>query len=142
MVIPKPQGARFDYSVEYNPEINRSLDLRVAKTFEFLNKVYCAKFSRDGKYLAVGLEEGETHIYDLVTGSKRSIFCVISHLSSLFAISVLVEGSTIFTPTETTKISADIWGVRFSPDNKFITTGGSNGQITVILAFYMPNVSF
>ena len=80
IVASQPERAFFDCSVEYNPEINRALNLRVANTFEFLNRICCARFSRDGKYLAVGLEDGETHFYDIMTGSKRS-FLVLCGLS-------------------------------------------------------------
>lgn len=63
------------WSVEYNPETQatQSLRLTLANTFTLTDKVYCAKFSRDGKYLAVGLPNGVTHIHDMLTGSKRSI---------------------------------------------------------------------
>ena len=62
-----------DWSVVYNPEINRCLSLHVANTFALPASVFCTKFSRDGKYLAVGLKSGETYVYDILTGSKRSI---------------------------------------------------------------------
>lgn len=64
---------RSDWSVEYNPEIKQSLRLTLDKTFTFPDSVFYAKFSRDGKYLAAGLLNGKTHIYDMITGSKRSI---------------------------------------------------------------------
>ena len=62
-----------DWSAEFNPEITQSLRITLAKTFTLPSKVFSAKFSGDGKYLAVGLGNGETHIYDMTTGSKRSI---------------------------------------------------------------------
>ena len=66
---------RHDWSVEYNPEIEQTLRLTLANTFTHNTaKVYCVKFSRDGKYLATGLHNSEIHIYDMITGSKKSIF--------------------------------------------------------------------
>ena len=62
-----------DWSVDYNPETKRCLSLHVASTFALPADVFCTKFSRDGKYLAVGLRSGETHIYDIFTGSKRLV---------------------------------------------------------------------
>jgi WD40 repeat protein len=65
-----------DWSVEYNHEIQQTVSLHVVKTFTCPAMVFCASFSRDGKYLALGFHNGEIHIYDMKTGSKRSIFCV------------------------------------------------------------------
>ena len=62
------------WSVQYNPKITQGLHITLDKTFTLPDKVHSAKFSCDGKYLAVGLQNGETHIHDMMTGSKRSIF--------------------------------------------------------------------
>lgn len=62
-----------DWSVEYNPKMTQCLHLTLDKTFTLPASVFSAKFSRDGKYLAAGLRNGETHIYGMITGSKRSI---------------------------------------------------------------------
>jgi hypothetical protein len=51
------------WSVEYNPEIEQNFSLQVADTFTFQDMVMCTNFSRDGKHLAIGLANGETHIY-------------------------------------------------------------------------------
>lgn len=71
-----PTGPSIDsaWSVEYNPEITQGLRLTLAETFTLPGSVFSAKFNRDGKYLAVGLQNGETHIYDMITGFKRSIY--------------------------------------------------------------------
>ena len=63
-----------DWSVEYNPEITQILRITLDKTLTFPVAVFYAKFSRDGKYFAVGLRNGETHIHDMMTGSKRLFF--------------------------------------------------------------------
>ena len=65
--------AQPEWSVEYNPEFTQSLGLHVANTFMFTHTVLCTKFSRDGTYLAVCLQNGETHVYNVMTGHKRSI---------------------------------------------------------------------
>jgi glucose repression regulatory protein TUP1 len=67
-----------DWSVEYNPEIRQTLSLYVVDTFAFKVAVRCTKFSRDGKYLAIGLRNAETRIYDLRTESKRSAFVYVA----------------------------------------------------------------
>jgi hypothetical protein len=56
--------------VDYNPEINQTLDLSVVETFNFTAPVACVKFSQDGNYFAVAIVFDETHIYDVVTMSK------------------------------------------------------------------------
>ena len=68
-----------DWSVEYNPNIKQTLRLHVADTLTFTTRVLSAKFSHDGKSLAMGLLNGETHIYDTVTKSIRYNFlCPLS----------------------------------------------------------------
>lgn len=57
------------WSVLHNPEIKQALHIDLVNTFNFIAKVYCVKFSPDGKYLAVGLDKGgKTYIYDVETG--------------------------------------------------------------------------
>jgi WD40 repeat protein len=63
--------------VDYNPDIQQILDVQVAETLTCGSAVRRVKFSRNGKYLAVGLESGETHIYDLKTLSKRLDFATM-----------------------------------------------------------------
>jgi WD40 repeat protein len=56
-------------NVFHNPEIEQALHIDLVKTFNFVAKVYCVKFSPDGKYLAVGLDKsGKTYIYDVEKG--------------------------------------------------------------------------
>jgi WD40 repeat protein len=51
-------------------EIKQALHIDLVKTFNFTARVFCVKFSPDGKYLAVGLDEGSgrTYIYDMEKG--------------------------------------------------------------------------
>jgi len=81
---PKPNYP--DWSVEYNPKITRGLNLHVTKTFIYATRVLSVKFSRDGKYLAMGLKSGEMHIYNMMTGSKRlvSLYGFTSRLTVSF----------------------------------------------------------
>jgi hypothetical protein len=64
---PSPTSAA---QVDYNPEIEQTLDLSVVETLDFTNTVACVKFSRDGNYFAVAIDYDETHIYDVVKMSK------------------------------------------------------------------------
>jgi hypothetical protein len=64
-------GLKPEWDVVYNPVIRRALEIHVAETFTYNQSVKRVKFSRDGKYLAVALVNGETHIHDLETFSKR-----------------------------------------------------------------------
>jgi WD40 repeat protein len=58
------------WSVSHNPEITQTLQIDLAKTLNFTARVFCVKFSPDGKYLAVGLDQGSgrTYIYDMEKG--------------------------------------------------------------------------
>ena len=124
-----------DWSVEYNPEITQILRISLDKTLTFPASVYYAKFSHDGKYFAVGLRNGETHIHDMMTGSKRlfllSVVCrPFTNLAFMF--SVLVKSSHSIFYTEAAVKPPDIWALRFSLDNKYIITAGGSGEIDVL----------
>ena len=69
--LPNPVDP--EWPVEYNPEVKQGLSVHLANTLKFTHKVFCTTFSRDGKYLAVGLGNGEMHVYNMLTGSKRSV---------------------------------------------------------------------
>jgi hypothetical protein len=79
-VIPNPPSTLADeieaeepsWSVSHNPDIKPALHIDLVKTFNFTADVFCVKFSPDGKYLAVGLDEesGRTYIYDVEKGLK------------------------------------------------------------------------
>ena len=59
------------WSVVYNPEVRRALDLQLAHTFTYGSAAQCVKMSPDGHRLAVGLgSDGKTYINDLETGSN------------------------------------------------------------------------
>jgi len=79
--LSTPKGAmigvpKSDWSVEHNPEVKQTLSLHVANTFTYTSNVLCTQFSRDGKYLAVGLSNGETHVYDMMKKSTMSFLFI------------------------------------------------------------------
>jgi WD40 repeat protein len=133
-----------DWSLEYNPEIRQTFSLHLANTFEFRDTVLCTKFSRDGEYLAIGLWNGETHVYDLKNGSNRLISeCCLGNLSSqLIILSVLVKGSITVFYNEAVTVTPQqsvITAVQFNLDNKYIATGASwedQGHINVVKGFF------
>ena len=55
----------------YNPDIKQTLRMDLANTFDVMAQAFCAKFSPDGKYLAVGVwvKGSRTYIYDVEKGS-------------------------------------------------------------------------
>ena len=80
-ISPKPD--RPEFSVEYNPEAKRALDLRLEHVFAYDFFPFCMKISPDGQKLAVGLgSSGETIICDMKTRSNvRSVSkCLVSCL--------------------------------------------------------------
>jgi hypothetical protein len=62
-----------EWSVVHNHGVRQTLNVHLAHTFKVKSEVLCVKFSREGKYLAVGLKGGETYIYDVEALSNRFI---------------------------------------------------------------------
>lgn len=58
-----------DLSITFNYEVTRELDVEVVNVFFHEKAVECVKFSRDGKYLAAGCQDGKVYIYNVATGA-------------------------------------------------------------------------
>ena len=72
ILVDEIQSEQPGWSVLHNPEIKQALHIDLVETINFTARVYCVKFSPDGKYLAAGLDKsGKTYIYDV---EKRSNF--------------------------------------------------------------------
>ena len=55
--------------IKFNNEIEKKLDVEITHTLFHEKEVQCVKFSRDGRYLAAGCEDGKTYIYDVRQGT-------------------------------------------------------------------------
>jgi WD40 repeat protein len=107
--------------VEYNRTIKQTLSIQLTDTFTFTQqqlKVLCAKFSRDGRYLALGLDNGETRLHDM---TRKSGF---SNTNSIISVLAARRVGDAETPSK-------IWAVAFSVDNQLVATGGSKHEINV-----------
>ena len=128
LVEPK----RPEWSVTYNPDIKQTFRMDLANTFDVMAQVYCAKFSPDGKYLAVGVaaKGSKTYIYDMEKGSLDRSFPSCFRLESLtnFRTSCLTD---LYLDDETI-----VWSLEFSPDGKHIATASLDSRIRVC-SFYL-----
>ena len=83
-------------------------------------------FSPDGKYLAVGVDNGRTYIYDVKTGAKSwSVTFIL-----VWKTSIDLRESFLADTSETRKRT--VWGLCFSPDGKYLAVGTSNGELRVL----------
>ena len=118
---------RPQWSVTFNPDINQTLHIDLANTFDVTTRVFCAKFSPDGKYLAVGGSNkgSKTYIFDVEKGSivRFVLFLVWLGYVTDFSISSLVD---LYLDDETI-----LWDLEFSPDSKLIATASSDRRIRV-----------
>ena len=55
--------------IKFNSEIEKELDVEITHTLFHGRSVECVKFSRDGRYLAVGCDDGKAYIYDVQDGT-------------------------------------------------------------------------
>ena len=88
------------------------------------------RFSPDGKYLAIGFEDGTAQIHDVKEGTKQWYdkttlryirLLIVRHLSDLYA-----EQSS----------QARINSVCFSPNSDYLATAGEDRQIRVSYRFF------
>jgi len=58
------------WSVDFNNDVKPELDVKLEHVLTHGATVWRVMFSPDGKYLAVGVNNGRTYIYDVKTGVK------------------------------------------------------------------------
>ncbi|KAF9528664.1 chromatin associated protein [Crepidotus variabilis] len=119
-VPPEHKKTGSDWFALFNPQVKRVLDVNLVHTMKHESVVCCVKFSADGKYLATGCNR-TAQIYDAKTGKKTCI---------------LVD--------ETVSEAGDLYirSVCFSPNGKYLATGGEDNQIRIwdIAKNYIRNV--
>ena len=83
-ISPEPKSEPPEFSVDYNPEVKRTLALHLEHVFAHEYPANCVKMSPDGQRIAVGFQDsGATIISDLKTRSNvRSVSeCLFSSLN-------------------------------------------------------------
>src|SRR5258705_465982 len=68
---------RADWSVKLDGTINPSIKVELEHVWSHEASVYSAKFSPDGRYLAVAAENGKTYIYYMRTRRKIWLALII-----------------------------------------------------------------
>jgi len=125
---------QLDWSVNFNRNIKPALNVKLEHVLTPGTIVVCVRFSPGGKYLAVGVKNGRTYIYDVKTGvgNWSVTFILVWRTSIDFRDSFLADNY------ETRK--QGIRSLCFSPDGKYLAVGSSGGQLRVffILLGYPP----
>ncbi|KAI8386923.1 WD40-repeat-containing domain protein [Blakeslea trispora] len=98
-----------DWFALFNPNVPRSLDVRLLHTFDHDSVVCCVKFSLDGRLFAAGCKQA-TYIYDSATSTR---------------IAVLQD--------ENVGKDNDLYirSISFSPDGNFLATGAEDRCIRI-----------
>ncbi|KAI0599781.1 hypothetical protein F4775DRAFT_583134 [Biscogniauxia sp. FL1348] len=96
-----------DWSVIFNPNLPRRLDVDLVHTFTHESVVFCVRFSADGKYFATGCERS-AKIYDVRTSE---MLCELQDNYLDF--------------------DYHVRSVCFSPDGKYLAAAGDDKLVTV-----------
>ncbi|KAF2457078.1 WD40-repeat-containing domain protein [Lineolata rhizophorae] len=98
-----------DWYVVYNPQIRRSLDVKLLHTLPHASVVCCVRFSHDGRFIATGCNRA-AQIFDVESGAP------VAHLQD----PSLPEDGDLY-----------IRSVCFSPDGRYLATGAEDKIIRV-----------
>jgi WD40 repeat protein len=96
----------------FNKNVPRVLDVDLVHTLQHDSRVLCVRFSADGKYVATACK-ASAQIFDVINGED---------------VCVLREDST-------TEDAAIVYNVCFSPDGRYLVTGGEYKPIRVCIGF-------
>lgn len=98
-----------DWTVLFNPNVPRVLDINLVHTLEHQSVVCCIRFSHDGEYLATGCNRVAV-IFDVKTGKRLAML-----------------------QDETVDREGDLYirSVAFSPDGKYLATGAEDKIIRI-----------
>ena len=93
IMSPKRESEPLKWSVVYDPQVKRTLDIHLVHEFTYESPVYCAKISPDGQRLAIGLSNvGKTYINELKV--KSNIWFVSESLPSRFELTWQIPASS------------------------------------------------
>ena len=123
---PKNIPNQLDWPVDFNGNVGRALNVKLEHVLACETVVGRVRFSADGKYLAVGIRNGQTYIYDVKTWAK----CWSVPFIPVWRMSIDFRDSFLADNSETRK--PGIRSLCFSPDSKYIAVGASDGQLRVI----------
>jgi WD40 repeat protein len=120
---------RPDWSIAYNQEIEKIIEIQPVRTISHPTRVYLAKFSNDGQSLAVvHLCSQVVTIYRVSTGTKiwqvlqlfllaGSIHLGISLLEDLYVKETTVTSHVNFSPDDRYLATSSLEAIRVSPPN-------------------------
>lgn len=131
----------------------QSIALKNLNQDEDESRVICMVYSPDISSIALGLEDGSVHIFDIETGDLSNVLSD-GHMAGITAISYSPDGDFLATGSNDTSVR--IWDIytekvlqifedhtewvsclSYSPDGKFLASGSGDGKIYI----WDPNIA-
>jgi WD40 repeat protein len=87
------------WKVVFNKDVPRILDVDLVHTLQHNSRVWCVKFSPDGKYVATGCWES-AQIFDVINGEKICVFqddSLVGNNSAIFCVCFSLDGRYLVT---------------------------------------------